>query len=406
MKRLFMLLAMLSIMFTTAIAQTTTSEQLSYTGIEVHFRLDKHKLDLNYMGNRASFQHFAHAIDSIGIHRIDSVLIVSQSSPEGPYKHNLWLSEKRAQSMRRYLLQQHPTLEEKLRVSPDGESWERLRQYVQADTKLKDSTKEKVLQVIDADVNIATKKWRMQQLPVYRYLLATYYPRIRNSVFCIIYYEDIPYPMMLPVEPLEAPSFREPERWEDTIVSREKVTLAAVKSNLLYDAVAAFNVEVEIPIGKRFSLMVEDVFPWYHIGNKYAYQMWEMGAEARYWFLRDSKRDKLSGAFIGPYLMSSKYDFQWDRAINYQGEYWSSGLSAGFAFPLNKYFNLEFSLSVGYLSTAWRHYNPDPEYSELIKDPYNEGRLGYIGPTKLKASLVLPLQVPLKKRKEIRYGYR
>lgn len=405
MKRIIATMICWAVCLATAFAQSK-SEQLTYTGVEVHFRLDKHKLDLGYMGNKASFQHFAATIDSIGIERIDSVVIVSQSSPEGPYKHNLWLSEKRAQSMQRYLLQEHPYLEEKLSVHPDGESWAQLRNYVLADTKLKDSTKEKVLKVIDADVNIATKKWRMQQLSVYRYLLATYYPRIRNSVFCIVYYEDIAMPELLPVEPLETPQFREPERWQDTIITRKKTTIAAIKSNLFYDAIAAFNVEVEIPIGKRFSLMVEDVFPWYHIGNKYAYQMWEIGAEARYWFFRDSKRDKLSGCFVGPYLMSSKYDFQWDRAFNYQGEYWSGGLSLGAAAPIGKYFNLEFSIAFGYLSTAYRHYDPAPDYSELVRDPSIEGRLGYIGPTKLKASIVMPLQVPTKKRKEIRYGYR
>lgn len=380
--------------------------QQTYQGIEVHFRLDKHYLDLGYMGNEASLQHFAHLIDSIGLQRIDSVVIVSQSSPEGPYEHNVWLSKRRAATMRKYLNEHHPALRDKLFVHPDGESWQRLRQYVLADSLLKDSTKEKVLQTIDADVNIGTKKWRMQQLPVYRYLLTTYYPRIRNSMFCILYYEDMPKPEILPVKKLEEPAFREPERYEDTIVSKEKVTLLALKTNMLYDLASVLNAEVEIPIGQRWSIMWEDVFPWWHWGNKYALQHWEMGAEVRYWFLRTSQRDKLSGHFAGLYLMSSKYDFQWDRAINYQGEYWSTGLTYGFAMPLNKYFNLELSMSFGYLSTAYRHYEPAYDYSELIRDPDIQGRKGYIGPTKLKASLVLPLTLPLKSRKEVRYGYR
>lgn len=97
MKRIIATMICWAVCLTTAFAQSK-SEQLTYTGIEVHFRLDKHKLDLGYMGNQASFQHFAATIDSIGIERIDSVVIVSQSSPEGPYKHNLWLSEKRAKA--------------------------------------------------------------------------------------------------------------------------------------------------------------------------------------------------------------------------------------------------------------------------------------------------------------------
>ncbi len=58
-------------------------EAKSLVGIEVHFRFDKSYFDINYMGNDASLDRFAHVVDSIGKHFIDSVVIVSQSSPEG-----------------------------------------------------------------------------------------------------------------------------------------------------------------------------------------------------------------------------------------------------------------------------------------------------------------------------------
>ena len=60
--------------------------------VEVHFKFDKYNLELDYMGNRASFQPFTHKIDSIGISKIDSVVIASQPSPEGANEHNLKLS--------------------------------------------------------------------------------------------------------------------------------------------------------------------------------------------------------------------------------------------------------------------------------------------------------------------------
>lgn len=379
------------------------SEQKSVEGIEIHFRLDKHYLDLKYMGNEESLREFAHKIDSIGLARIDSVVIVSQSSPEGVYEHNLWLSDNRAKTMRKYIESRHPELKEKLFVHPDGESWLQLREYVKNDTKLKDATKAKVLEVIDADVNIGTKKWRMKQLPVYRYLLMTYYPRIRNSMFCILYFNEIPIPPAPEPEPEPEP---EPVPvWTKIPVSSasaETYTFA-VKTNLLYDLATALNFELEFPIGKKWSVMVEDVFPWWHGGNKWAFQMWEIGIEGRYWFKRTDAREVLTGQFIAPYVMSSKYDFQWKRDINYQGEYWSAGLTYGYAMPISKLFNLEFSASFGYLSTAYRHYQPSQGYGELVKDPYKQGRLGYIGPTKLKVSLVMPLELQLKKREEVHY---
>ncbi len=376
------------------------SEQKSLVGVEVHFRLDKYEFDESYMGNDASLKRFAHKIDSIGLERIDSVVIVSQSSPEGVYEHNMWLSKNRAKTMRRHIEATHPELKSKLYVHPDGESWQQLRQYVVKDTKLKDATKAKILSIIDADINVGTKKWRMQQLPIYRYLLMTYYPRIRNSMFCILYYNNIP----VPVEPEPEPEPVYPTAPKIPVPSVTRQTYPiALKSNLLYDLATALNFEIEIPIGDKWSIMVEDVFPWWHGGNKWAFQMWEMGIEGRYWFHRTPARKVLSGHFGAVYAMSAKYDFQWKRDINYQGEYWSAGITYGYAMPISKLFNLEFSASFGYLSTAYRHYLPSADNSVLVKDPFEHGRMNYIGPTKLKVSLVMPVEIPIKKIEEVRY---
>ena len=397
-------------------AQTLTkSEQKNIVGIEVHFRHDNHNLDLNYMDNKKSLAQFAFVLDTVGLERLDSVVIVSQSSPEGVYQYNVRLSQNRAATMRSYIEEHHPEIKDKLYVIPDGESWQLLRDYVANDTKLKDATKARVLEIIDADININTKKEQMTQLAVYRYLLTTYYPRIRSSMFCILYYDEIP----IPEEPKPVP---EPELIPETapepetelvysevakepvsMESKDYVTIAALKSNLLYDLLTALNFEIEVPIGKKWSIVAEDVFPWWHIGNKYALQMWEMGVEGRYWFKRTPERKVLSGQFLGLYTMSAKYDFQWRSSFNYQGEYWSAGITYGYAMPISKRLNLELSLSLGYLSTAYRHYTPSPGYTELIRDPYKQGRMGYFGPTKIKASLVFPINIPLKKRKEVRY---
>ncbi len=128
----------------------SNSQNISrHQNIEIHFRFDKYNLDPDYMDNRQSLQDFAHKIDSIGISKIDSIVIVSQSSPEGVYEHNLMLSQKRANTMQNYIQEVHPELSERLYVYPDGESWGRLREYVQNDTLMKKETIEKVLYIID-----------------------------------------------------------------------------------------------------------------------------------------------------------------------------------------------------------------------------------------------------------------
>ena len=179
----------------------------------------------------------------------------------------------------------------------------------------------------------------------------------------------------------------------------------AVKSNLLFDLATAVNVEVEFPVADRFSLMIEDVFPWWNIGNKYALQMWEVGAEARFWFKPWEKlsTQKMRGWFAGAYGMSARYDFQYDTAINYQGEYWSAGVTGGYVAPLGKKkrLNMEFSISIGYLQADYRHYQPTDDYLKLIRDPYNVGTVRYFGPTKLKVSLIVPINFSRKIKKEV-----
>lgn len=131
--------------------------------------------------------------------------------------------------------------------------------------------------------------------------------------------------------------------------------------------------------------------------------MWEMGIEPRYWFRRTPCRDRLSGHFVGIYAMSGKYDFQWRESMCYQGEFWSAGITYGYSMPLGGLFNLELSVSLGWLQSDYVHYNPSAGWEELIRDRDRQGTLGYFGPTKLKASLVLPLSLPLKNREEVRH---
>lgn len=354
--------------------------------LEVHFRWDKHQLDMGYMGNDSALARFARIIDRIGLEYIDSVVIVSQSSPEGPYEYNVRLSKRRAATMRNYVMSEFPELDGKLHVHPDGESWEQLRWYVECDTALSDEAKQQIYAVIDADVNMATKKWRMNRLPTYKYLLRKYYPRIRNSMFCILYCsrEAVEQFALPPIELPDTLSFID---LQQTSVERKKVMVAALKTNLLYDVVTALNFEVEVPLGRRFSIAFEDLFPWWHGGNKWAFQVWQMGVEGRYWFKKGKQPNLLRGHFAGLYLMSAKFDLQYRREFNYQGEYWSTGLTYGYSMPLGKYFNLEFSVSAGYASIAYRHYNPSPGWEELVRDPYKSGRKGYYGPQRLRCRL-------------------
>ncbi len=337
----------------------------SISDIEVHFRLDKSDLELDYMGNDQALRTFARMIDSIGISRIDSVVIVSQSSPEGVYEHNLKLADRRARAMRSYVLDRHPELSEKLCVHSDGESWARLREYVKADTRMKQSTIRKVLSVIDSDVNIGTKKWRMQQLPVYRYLLATYYPRIRNSVVCILYYREesaqihraivkvsaapqMPEsvcitPAMSQLQPaaMETPKPEGVSWWTRRLY---------LKTNAIGWGLAIANIGAEIDIAEHWSFAL----PVYYSALNYfttsiKFRTLAVQPELRYWFNGDNQN-----FFLGAHFGYAQYNVAVNGDFRYQDHRGKSpalggGLSAGYRMPISRdnKWHIEFSLGAG-----------------------------------------------------------
>ena len=353
------------------------------------------------MGNGRALAHLSEQIAAIGNAHIDSIIIRSQSSPEGSTRYNERLSVRRAATMRRWMEEHHAPLTDRLAIYPEGESWGQLHTLIAADTALRQRSIDQLLQILDdPTTSIDTKRWRITNHRVYRYLYRTYYPRIRNSMVCVVYFRQQVEPVaQRPIDlsykaPLHSTTLKKiipPPQRRDTLT-------VAFKTNLLYDVVTALNFEIEIPIKDRWSIAIEDIFPWWEKDNKYCFQMWEIGIEGRYW-LRENRyhAHKLQGYFAGLYAMSSKYDFQWDRKGCYQGEYWSAGLTLGYAMPLSKRFNLEFALSVGYLSTDYRHYQPADDYGSLIRNPEKDGKSSYFGPTKLKVSLVWPLNITYKK---------
>ena len=183
----------------------------------------------------------------------------------------------------------------------------------------------------------------------------------------------------------------------------------ALKTNMLYDALMWTNYSIEVPFkikNEQLSLNFDHQFSWWHWG-KYKYQYsncyLQIGGEIRWWFLprhnKKIERDNLAGHFVGPYFMGGKYEFQWKRKFCYQGEFWSAGLTYGYAIPISKLFNLEFAVSVGYAPIAYRHFIPADDFSTLFIDRSDMGTHHYIGITKLGVNLVVPFRFKYKAKR-------
>ena len=347
--------------------------------------------------------------------RIDSIAIYAYASPEGAPHRNDWLARRRAEVARDFILANLPNdsvlLPQNIILHPMGENWEGLYEELDANYHL--LNRDRVMKIMRADIPTETKKWRLKQLDngfTYNWIIRHHMPALRVATWLCVY-QPIPEFVAdtMPDISVEMPTLPELEPLPVTEVSRKKKTILALKTNLLYDALSLVNYSIEVPIGERFSALWYHQFPWWTWGqadNQYCIRFLSIGGEGRWWFKpmprpqmgKSVQRDRLMGHFVGLYAESGKWDFEWGRDICHQGEHWSVGLSYGYSMPLGRRLNMEFSLSLGYASIAYRGYTPSENYEILWRDPAKQGRWHYFGPTKVQVSLVYPILLTTKKK--------
>lgn len=372
------------------IFDTIRTKTIDTLYFEIKFRFDKYDLDIDYMENRNILQQFDSVLNAIGVENILKLEIISRSSPEGAYEYNVWLSEKRSATINRFMQDNYPHLTDVMTVNPDGESWQALRDYVTADSCLSKQSIEKVTRVIDSEINIGTKKWRMENIlgkdenvgDIYRYLYRTYYPKIRFSGITIDHYtETIELIERMTVEttPTVTDTVVEPTQPETVVEPYEPETVVeptfrrfpkmAVKTNMLYNAMFTpelgyapiLNVELEYYLAEdgRWSLLGEYEFPWWVKDSKHQYlQILNLQLEARYYL---KKQSKFRGHYLSAYSGANLYDLCFDskEGSGIQGEGFHVGLGYGYVIPLNKKgsWKLELFLKGGYYVSHYDKYD-------------------------------------------------
>lgn len=344
--------------------------------------------------------------------RIDSIVIYSYSSPDGPYRLNKRLAEQRGERARKYLLEHLPPErnfpDSLIVVNYTAENWDGL--YEMVFNRYPYSDRREVLDLIGSTkIPNSQKKELLKKLNdgrPWRYIKAKILPHLRYAtwvaewVYTPISRPDEVLPHLSPVSPFvsDVNNLSYPVYTPRQEAPKQSKTILALKSNLLYDVATILNYTIEIPFGgNRFSALFYHQFPWWKWGeskNEYCARFLSLGGEFRWWI---NSKQRLNGHFLGLYAESGKYDFQYKRDFCYQGEFYSAGLSYGYSLPVGKHLNFEFSISAGYASIPYRGYTPSENYEILWRNPEDAGRIHYFGPTKVQVALVVPIVVNYKK---------
>lgn len=428
------LLCILSIAIQSAVAQSPTQRltQLQKTlpaqeesvGVDstdyadqftLYYLRDRIDFDENYLDNARQMALIKRYLAES--QHIDSITIYAYASPEGVYEHNVWLARKRAEAAKRYIEEELPPgidlPEERIRLCPMDENWDGLQ--VELEANYHRSNREQVLAILRAPVRNDTKKWRLQHLDdgfTYKYIIRNHMPKLRMATWICIWQKPQPQEpigktlQFAVAEPETKPLGHYPISDQSSAAERYKRTFLALKSNLLYDAATVVNFAVEVPFNEKFSILYEHHCPWWlSDNNRFCVEMLSFGGEFRWWFKprtqpatpKRVQRDALVGHFFGIYGMGGKFDFQLNRNLCYQGEFFSAGLTYGYSMPISKRFNLEFSISAGYARIPYRHYIPTEDWSLLVRDRDKSGVWHYFGPTKVEVALSIPILFQVKK---------
>lgn len=163
----------------------------------------------------------------------------------------------------------------------------------------------------------------------------------------------------------------------------------AVKSNLLYDVTATFNIGAEIGIARQWTIDLSgNINAW-----KFGHRSWRhsmIQPEARYWLV-----DNMGGHFVSVNLMAGYYNaghfdsplgfvgWHWEYLNEHRFEGWAYGVGVGYgyAFMVSRHWNVEIEATVGYINTNYDRY--------IVEGNINDGHhyRNYFGPTKLAVNL-------------------
>ena len=382
--------------------------------VVIYFDKEETDVDFSYKTNNQEIN----VLDSLLEERINSryitaLNVVTFVSPDGDSVYNAALSVRRNNSMREFLRQRYPYVDvEKIKLTSEGEDWSELRKLVASDSDLPD--REEVLMLIDYHRdNIVKRKELLQKLNqgmAYRYIVRNVLPKLRRAEITVV--REVPEMEKNTFEPVssvsglfvskqeEALPSDQPDKPEgeskeskayEVVVSEaegpvESKTVLAVKNNLLYDLALAPNLEIEIPVGRRWSLNAEYKCPWWlNSKHNFCYQLLSGGVEVRCWLGNRNLCNRLTGYFLGLYTEGGVYDFQLKEESGIRGKYYmTSGLSCGYARRITGHLAIECSLGIGYLTTEYCKYTS--YQGELVRT--NGGHFHFVGPTKVAVSLV------------------
>jgi hypothetical protein len=391
--------------------------------VTVYFRVNSSTVEPGYMNNVQALEMLNRTFSNRKLLcTFDYMIITAGASPEGGEALNEQLAAKRALALKSYIMWKYPYVDRSMIYTFSiGEDWAGLRTGVADDSSV--PYRSEVLSLLDSSQSTDVKKVALKKIGggrAYSYIAQHILPTLRGGAALAMH--EIGTPVLIGTSDTvyvvhsieQAPRLDTVKTtvidtvYVDKIVTPEPVKpikkpLLAVKTNLLFDATSLINIEAEVPIGRKWSVAGEWIFPWWlWESEQIAVEVGLATLEVRRWLGKRDTKQPLTGWFVGVHGGGGYYDLEM-RDSGHQGELWYAGLSGGYAHTINRTGSLrmEYSLGLGYMDAHYTAYVPKKEGDKWNLMPQREAKRIWIGPTRAKVSLMWILNRGNKKKGDV-----
>ena len=403
----------------------------------VHFPVSGTSVESDHAANTAALAAIANLLENNNPEEVDSVVVTSGCSIDGPVATNARISRERGNALVNWIADNYPEYKSKLVLDSRGEDWDAMREAVASDSNLSAEQKSEALGVIDSKGGADRKEAALRGLDSWSYLQESILPQTRYAYARIarvsilkpeespvlihpeltVELEDSTDILVQPNDTLvvadslmqvdtiayarEIPAEEQPAV-ADTVI-RERTPLFALTTNLLYTSATVFTgfhsvpltIGVEVPVGQHWSVYSNYMAtaPWRAWDNNAECAelihldlgaKWYPGGSFYKPFVHNPNREVLDGWYAYGAVGAGYYDFE-HNGKGYQGEEILGTLGLGYGLTLGKNWSLDFALGVGPMFTQYRYYIARNNNQYLVYQ--YSGTMQYFGVTDAKVTL-------------------
>ena len=154
---------------------------------QLRYPVNGYTIDPALFNNRQQLQDMTDLIRKImsdTLAKVNRIVITGICSPDGSWVYNENLANKRAESVRNYLVEKENIDNNLLDVKYIAEDWNGLKKLIEESDL---ANKQKMLDIIDQVSNPDQREAALRQLPQFSYIKQNFYPKLRKVSYEIYY---------------------------------------------------------------------------------------------------------------------------------------------------------------------------------------------------------------------------